>query len=728
MSKQLSIEDRISILLTSIFDEGVDKYPQNFEKLLLRLNEFYDTNKVDIINYFTKVIMYIPTKGTIYSNALFNFGKSDIINSIFKKIVEELTKEKNSFIFIRVFIFIFGLIHFGVLQNEQLINFIMENIGKKNKNLLKILIRSIFLIFRKNNEYQFLVQSINVIYESNILDKNEIILKTLYNYANSEQDFENNLNKFDGFFIKEIQKNNKNNDDVCMTDANENKLEVDNIFNELNNINYENIFCPELISRKFLQENTVTFLDIYYELFLMNNIEAFKDEPNEGSKYYFFSLPDIYYNIKEKEQNNNTNPYQFIIDNITYASIDLILFPFYTKSDLCYIVNFIIFILAQNKQFFKIITEENKEENIFTKFIISIISNINLLEELSPFQLNNLIFFLCEIISNIPDAKVDILTKIQKLLNNNNDNNNYTLIYFTNSFYEKISNIIKKDSVPSEIYFPEKETIPNKNDAINNSSYFNEISSNVNRKVPFNSFTNKSLFDNDEQNEALYTFVYCILLNKNNSLSKIYDSIELYKEALREIINKNNNNNMNNPNENDKMKTVLKVIFDLYGNMPLYYSYIIDLFAFNNLLNHITIIDFIFTEKLFQKKENGLISNYYDLINICVDNCYIMLKKFDDDFQNLARSFSKVDENQRKEMQIKMEFYDNEVEKLKKQKDVICDKIMEKYFKMFEMADGLGGNEYKNFIIKVIKNELILFQLRYKVSEEWNEKVSNLDK
>ena len=560
--------------------------------------------------------------------------------------------------------------------------------------------------------------------------KNEIILKTLYNYANSEQDLENNLNKFDGFFIKEIALNNNNkqnsdnnNNDVNMTDVNENKiLEVDNIFNELNNINYENIFCPELISKKFLAGNTVTFLDVYYELFLMNNIEAFKDEPNEGSKYYFFSLPDIYYNIKDKEQNNNTNPYQFIIDNITYASIDLILFPLYTKSDLCYIVNFIIFILSQNKQFFKIITEENKEENIYTKFIVSIISNVNLLEELSPFQLNNLIFFLCEIISNVPDAKIDILTEMQKLLNNNNDN--YTLIYFTNSFYEKISNIIKKESVPSEIYFPEKESNPNKNEAINNYSYFNEISSNVNRKVPFNSFTNKSLFDNDEQNEVLYTFVYCILFNKNNSLSKIYDSIELYKDALREIINKVDNNQ----NENDKMKTVLKVIFDLYGNMPLYYSYIIDLFAFNNLLNHITIIDFIFTEKLFQKKENGLISNFYDLINICVDNCYIMLKKFDDEFQNLARSFSKVDENQRKEMQLKMEFYDNEVEKLKKQKDIICDKIMEKFVKMYEIAEGLGGNEYKGFIIKVIKNELMLFQLRYKVNEEWNEKISYLGK
>ena len=114
------------------------------------------------------------------------------------------------------------------------------------------------------------------------------------------------------------------------------------------------------------------------------------------------------------------------------------------------------------------------------------------------------------------------------------------------------------------------------------------------------------------------------------------------------------------------------------------------------------------------------------MINNCVENCYTMLKKFDDDFQNLARSFSKVDETQRKEMQIKMEFYDNEVEKLKKQKDVICDKILEKFFKMVEISEGLGGSEYKEFIVKVIKDEFILFQTRYKVSEEWNEKIRNL--
>ena len=721
MSKELSIEDRISILLTTILDEGVDKYPQNFSKLIQRLNEFYDTNKVDIINYFTKVIMYIPTKGTIYSNALYNFGKVDIINNIFKKLVEELNNNKNSFIFIRSFIFIFGLIHFGVLQNDQLINFIMENIGKKNENLLKIFINSIFLIYRKNNEYQFLIQSINVIYESNIIDKNDEILKILHTYANSEEISENNMNKFDGFFIKEIleNENNNNTNDINMVDANENKFnEVDNIFNELNNINYENIFCPNLITRKY-SEKKASFFDIYYELFLMNNIDAFKDEPNEGCKYYFFSLPDIYYNIKDKEQNNNILPYQFIIDNITYASFDLIFFPLWTKGDLCYITNFVLFILSQNKQFFKVLNTDNKEENIFTKFIINVISNLNLLQGLSPFQIDNLIFFLSQIISNVADAKEEILIQMQKLLNNTNN----TLQYFTNSFYEKISNIIKKDSLSSDIYFPNKEITPIKNESISNSSYFNEISSNVNRKVPFNSFTNKSLFDNDEQNEVLYTFIYCILSNKTNSLSKIYDSIELYKDALREIINKNNSNQ---EQENDKMKTVLKVIFDLYGNLPLYFSYIIDLFAFNNLLNHITIINFIFTEKLFQKKENGLIYNYYFLINNCVENCYTMLKKFDDDFQNLARSFSKVDETQRKEMQIKMEFYDNEVEKLKKQKDVICDKILEKFFKMVEISEGLGGSEYKEFIVKVIKDEFILFQTRYKVSEEWNEKIRNL--
>lgn len=732
MSKSLSIEDRISILLTMIFDEGVDEYEQNFTKLLQRLNEFYDTNKVDIINYFTKVIMFIPTKGTIYANALHSFAKGDIINNIFKKLVEELNKNKNSFIYIRSFIFIFGLIHFGILQNDQLINFIKENITKKNKNLLQILVRSIFLLFRKNNQYQFLLQSINVIYESNIIDKTDIILNLLHTYANSDESYIiNTKSKFDGFFIKDIpvnnsEKNNEDNNDINM------KENIDNIFNELNSINYENIICPELITRKYLSKNNVTFLDIYYQLFLMNNIEAFKDEPNEGSKIYLFSLPNIYYNINTKEENNGINPYQFISDNFPFASMDLILYSLWNKSDLCYIVNFIVNVLSQKNIFFKSVNEENKEENIYTKFIIELISNVTMIQNLSHFQLDHLIFFLYHIISNISDTKIEILSQIQKLnlnLNNSNDTINNAITYFINSFYEKISFIIKKESLPSEIYFPEKKLTPNENESLYNSSFYNEISTNVKEKKHFNNF-NKSLFEKDEQNEALYTFIYCILnpnnVNNNDALSKIYENIELYGDGIRDIIN-NFEKKDNASLENDKMKIILKVIFDLYGNIPLYYIYIIDLFAFKNLLSHITIINFIFTEKLFQKKENGLFYGFYDLINNCVENCYNMLTKFDDDFQNLARSFSKVDENQRKEMQLKMEFYDNEVEKLKKQKDIICDKIMESFFKLYEISEKLGGKEYKSFIKNVIKDEFVLFQSRFKLNENWNEKIKNLD-
>ena len=89
----------------------------------------------------------------------------------------------------------------------------------------------------------------------------------------------------------------------------------------------------------------------------MNNIEAFKDEPNEGSKIYLFSLPNIYYNINTKEENNGINPYQFITDNFPFVSMDLILYPLWNKSDLCYIVNFIENIISQKNIFVKSVNE-----------------------------------------------------------------------------------------------------------------------------------------------------------------------------------------------------------------------------------------------------------------------------------------------------------------------------------------------------------------------------------
>ena len=722
MSRKISPEDTICILISIIFDEGITKYEDNFKKLILRLNEFYDTNKVDIINYFSKAIMYIPTKATLYSNALYSYNKPDITNEIFKKLIEELNKTKNSFIYNRVFVFIFGLIHFNIIPNQYLIDFIQEVISKKNINLLNILIRSIFLIYRKNNDYQFLGQYINIIYESNVISKDDLILKTLYNYSVNST-IENDGNNFNGFYIKDLK--------LEENSINENNTTINNILSEMIKINYDKIFSPALKIREFSDTNKeITFNDIYYELLIMNNMEAFKDEPYKGTTTYLFFLPEIYYNIVNKEQNNNINPYQFIIDNFVYSSLDFILFPFLSETDLCYVINYIIYVLKEKKAHFKILIDDNKEKSVYISFIVSLLSKENFISSLSPIQINNLIIFLYHLMSNIPYAKKDILSCIQKLHQNNNNHDinmvsNETITYFINSFYEKISNLIHKDSVPEDIYFPDKNLKPNNIDSITNLSYFKELYGNINTKTPFKLF-DKKLFENDKQNEVLYTFIYCLLNSRNTALSVIYDLIELYSSAIGELINSNLDNN--NSDVDDKQKIILKVIFDVYGHSPLHFLYIIDLLAFKNLLNHITVINFVFTEKLFQKKENGLIFSYYKLINNSVENCYTMLNKFDDNFQNLAKGFSKADENKRKEMQKKMEYYDNEVSKLKKQKDVICDEVLGQFIKLYEVSERLGGQEYKLFIQKVIQDEILLFQNKYNVSEELVDKAKKLFK
>ena len=725
MTSEIKPKDKILILLTYILEDGVNKYKDNFDRLIIRLNEYYDTNKVDIINYFTKVIMYLPTQTTIYSNALYLYSKPDITNEIFKKLIGELNKTKNSFVFIRVLIFIFGLIHFDVFPNEYLKDFIQENISKNNNNLLNILLISIFLIYRKNNGYQFLEEIIKIIYESNIIPQNELILKTLYNYSiNTDENMIKDGNSFEGFFIQDIKKENFENN---------NNIALNNILAEITKINFDNIISPKLKSREFSDNNKeITFNDIYYELLIMNNIEAFKDEPYKGSNNYLFSLPEIYYNITNKEKNNNINPSQFIVDNFAYASLDLILLQILQKRDLSFIINFIIYVLKEKKAHFIIITEENKEKNIYLSTIISFISNINFISSLSPFQLDNLIEFLYFLMANIQYAKKEILSCIQKLNPNNNNNDinmdsNDTIAYFTNSFYEKISNLIHGDSVPEDIYFPEKNQKPNRIESISNLSYYKELYNDINAKKPFKDF-NKSIFENDKQNEVLYTFIYCLLNSRNSSLNTIHDLIETYSSAIKEIIGDMNNNNENNSDINDKQKIILKVIFDVYGHSPLHFIYIIDLLAFKNILNHITIINFIFTEKLFQKKENGLIYSYYTVINNSVENCYTIHNKFDNDFQNLAKSFSKVDETKRKEMQQKMDFYDNEVANLKKQKDVICDEVLGQFIKLFEISERLGGQEYKNFIQKVIQDEILLFKNKYNISEELIDKARKLFK
>ena len=105
-----------------------------------------------------------------------------------------------------------------------------------------------------------------------------------------------------------------------------------------------------------------------------------------------------------------------------------------------------------------------------------------------------------------------------------------------------------------------------------------------------------------------------------------------------------------------------------------------------------------------------------------------MLNKFDNDFLNLSKGFQKVEESKRKEIQLKMDFLSNEVAMLNKQKDVICDNVLEQFIKLYEISEGLGGVEYKGFIQKVIQDEIMLFQNKYKVSEEMVDKAKKLFK
>ena len=154
--------------------------------------------------------------------------------------------------------------------------------------------------------------------------------------------------------------------------------------------------------------------------------------------------------------------------------------------------------------------------------------------------------------ANIHYDKKDILSCVQKLHPNNNSNNNDinmesndTINYFTNSFYEKISNLIHKDSVPEDVFFPEKNQKPNKIESITHLSYYKELYNDINIKKEFKDF-NKSIFENDKQNEVLYTFIYCLLNSRNSSLKTIHDLIDIYSSAIKEIIGGMNNNSGEN--------------------------------------------------------------------------------------------------------------------------------------------------------------------------------------
>ena len=698
MSKKYETKQKIQLLLVFILDDGLNGYENEYKKCLLRFNEFYDTNKVDIVNSFTKVILNLPIKTKAYSNLIFSYKKADITTEIFEKLIEELQKTKNPFLYQRVLTFCLELVKFNVIPEINLTNFVTELINKKNVTLLSILIRCIYSVYDKKSEKnknfnETLSKIIDIIFKTNLLSKNDIVLNSLYNYStmsNNEEDTNTYI------LIPDMDIADENN----INDNNfSNNINYD-IFTELTKINYKTIFLPELILQNLMKDSDIikSYSNIYYELEIMDIMDAFKDGPYKGIDTYLFNKNIEEYN-KEK-----------IIENFNQSSLDMLLNKNLSDKDICYLINFILCVLKHKKSYFLKMLEDKSTQHTYITFIKDLLSNNNFMNNLTPIQINNFIQFLCKIISDIFNVKNELLNLINDLNNdlNNNNNSNMNMEYFLKSFYEQITNLISQDTVEKNIYFPEKKIDPIKPDSLLNCNYYKELYSTIGDKASLPD-DYKEYFKISDENEFLYNFISCLLISRNNSLLFVSNLIDFYAETIKQLINDNN----------DKEKIVLKAIFDVYGHSIVHFLYIIDLFGYKNLLNHITVINYIFTEKLFQNKENGLIYCYYKLINNCVENCYYMLEKYDDEFQTLAKNYSKEDDSQRKETQAKMDFYDNEVSMLKKQKDVICDEVLGLFYKLYEMSEKLGGNDYKEFIRKVILDEIVLFQNRsYVVKEE----------
>ena len=701
MSKKYETKQKIQLLLVFILDDGLNGYENEYKKCLLRFNEFYDTNKVDIINSFSKVILNLPVKTRVYSNLIFSYKKADITVEIFKKLIDELQKIKNPFIYQRVITFCLELVKFNVIPEINLTNFVTELINKKNTTLISILIRSIYSVYNKKslknkNFNDILIKIIDIIYKANLLSKNDIVLNSLYNYStitNSEEDT-NTYNLIPDMDIPD--ENNENNINGSNADFS-NNINYD-IFTELTKINYNTIFLPDLVIQSLVNDSDIikNYSNIYCQLEIMDIMDAFKDGPYKGIDTYLFNKNIEEYN-KEK-----------IIENFNISSIDMILNRNLSDNDICYLINFILCVLKHKKSYFLKILEDKSTENTYVTFIKNLLLNDEFMNNLTIIQINNLIQFLCKIISDIFNVKMELLNLINDLNNDTNKNSKMNMQYFLKSFYEQISNLISQDNVEKNIYFPEKKIDPIKPDSLLNCNYYKELYSTIGDKTPLpNDY--KEYFKISDENEFLYNFISCLLFSRNNSLIFVSNLIDFYSDTLKQLINDNSN----------KEKIVLKAIFDVYGNSIIHFLYIIDLFGYKNLLSHITVINYIFTEKLFQNKENGLIYCYYTVINNSIENCYYMLEKLDDEFQNLAKNYSKEDDDKRKETQAKMDLYGNEVSLLKKQKDVICDEVLGSFYKLYEMSEKLGGNDYKEFIKKCILDEIALFQKRnYVVKEE----------
>ena len=691
-AKELTPDTKIRLLLALINDDGFEKFDKAFNKLITRFNEFYDLYSNDIIHYLTQAILYIPLKTKIYAFAIYKFNKNDITKQVFEQINNHLLKNNDCFCLLRIFIFYIQCTILKIIPENDYLNYIEKCINKKNNSSLWYIIKSIVMLYNKNDNYEIIEKTIKLINDSYLL-KDSLLWKIIYDYFND---------------------NNKSIKGCYLDIKEEENIEFDssnliNPFDTFEDIKYENLDFPKDIDYEIIYNKDITYENYHYKLILSDIVNGLKDNFLICEKY-LFNL-NQFYNLESNDENNiQIN----ILDNLPSVILSLILYSLISQSDLILYSSLTVDILKNKSSLFIETDDKEKEINKFTKYMSEILQNDNFLKSLSSIQIKNLVEFISFYLPNISNSKSDILNL--RLVNQSNIYNNY----YGKCLCNKICTLITKEqfmkstSIYNETFLQVISEEPKIDDSLKKNEDFIIMSDNIKNKNHYNDFES-NLINKSNENELLYNFISAIIYNRSKTFSHLNRSILLYSEAIKE---------MSKNNKDEKERIIIKSIFDSYEHSTTHLLFLISQFLDNFLISHSNVIKFIFTEKLLQSKEHIINWIYYELIEFTLKNSNYLNdrtnKLLKDEQTNLAES----NEDARKDIIQKIENLENLINDLDKEKESLPEKICQNFISLYDTSEKLGGEELKFFVKKTIENEVKKFLINNLIDEEQANKYS----
>ena len=691
-AKELTPDTKIRLLLALINDDGFDKFDKAFNKLITRFNEFYDLYSNDIINYLTQAILYIPLKTKIYAFAIYKFNKNDITKQVFEQINNHLLKNNDCFCLLRIFIFYIQCTILKIIPEKDFLNFIEKCINNKNNSSLWYIIKSIVMLYNKNENCEIIEKTLKLINDSYLL-KDSLLWKIIYDYFNDTN------KSIKGCFLDIKEEENIEFDSSNLI----------NPFDNFKNIKYENLDFPKDIDYEIIYNKDITYENYHYKLILSDIVNGLKDNFLICEKY-LFNL-NQFYNLESNDENNiQIN----ILNNLPSVILSLILYSLISQSDLILYSSLTVDILKNKSSLFIETDDKEKEINKFTKYISEILQNENFLKSLSSIQIKNLVEFISFYLPNISNSKSDILNL--RLVNQSNIYNNY----YGKCLCNKICTLITKEqfmkstSIYNETFLQVISDEPKIDDSLKKNEDFIIMSDNIKNKNHYNDFES-SLMNKSNENELLYNFISAIIYNRSKTFSHLNRSILLYSEAIKE---------MSKNNKDEKERIIIKSIFDSYEHSTTHLLFLISQFLDNFLISHSNVIKFIFTEKLLQSKEHIINWIYYELIEFTLKNSNYLNdrtnKLLKDEQTNLAES----NEDARKDIIQKIENLEHLINDLDKEKESLPEKICQNFIALYDTSEKLGGEELKFFVKKTIENEVKKFLINNLIDEEQANKYS----